>query len=145
MGSPITAFAIMKRLYEKHGHHIAYWYYLALAEAGSPWRLLQYAEWIHEKVNENDDFPFLLRAYALNRQSLPLDDLTEHVLECLEQASHHNHLNCALYEKSMLLLRCSKLKELEAILPDKKTYKQWPTQLKVRKMIVVQLIKRLYT
>jgi hypothetical protein len=113
--SPITSLAFMINLYKQNNIENSFLYYIGLAEAGVPWKLLQYSEWIFKKVKPGDDsFCFLLKAFALIRQKNEIKKYFNEILELLDQIQGNYPL--VLNEKLKLYLRQNKFDLIESTL-----------------------------
>ena len=77
---------------------VFFWYYIALATAGSPWKLLDYSKWIFDEVQKKEDASYYMQVFAYNRMEVLLDGgkldskTKEHIEKCLIEASSKYHL-----------------------------------------------------
>jgi hypothetical protein len=127
---------------------VPFWFSYALAEAGSPWRMLQHVQQMAKDVldSASDDLPFvfLLKAFAYNRMSKSLLIEQENV-DLLSQslrliADNELSIASARYERCLFLLRTKKIDAMEELMPDKKTFPSWTQPLKI--LFVRMLLKR---
>ncbi|KAL9656738.1 hypothetical protein ABK040_003005 [Willaertia magna] len=111
----------------KH-NNILFWYYIALALSGTPWKALDYSKWIFEDISERDNFPFYLQIFSYNRLELNqsgelLDDKTKNHLEMCFKEVDERYL-AIIYEKCLFYYNQRDLQRATDILQQNKELTQ---------------------